>query len=91
MSTGPTLGRLQKEVARLLRVQSVDPDTGLTELGIDSLNVVELILILDGLYEQPIRPDLLAVDHLTTLRHLDSQVHKLEAGIAEFLQTSNDG
>ena len=39
-----TLTMLSKEVARILNVTKVEVDTGLGELGIDSLNVVELIL-----------------------------------------------
>ena len=39
-----TLELLKKEAAKILNIESVDTHVGLGELGIDSLNVVELIV-----------------------------------------------
>ena len=37
-----TLHLVQREVARILNVEHVDPDTGVGELGIDSLNQLKV-------------------------------------------------
>lgn len=79
MSERNTLLLVQREVARILNVEEVDPDTGVGELGIDSLNVVELILVFEQLYQKPVEPDQLSVDQFTTLRELDRQLLEMGA------------
>ncbi len=69
-----TLPSLQREVARVLNVESVGVDTGLAELGIDSLNVVELILLCEHIYGRPVDDSALTIDQYTTLRELDRQL-----------------
>jgi len=69
-----TLTMLSKEVARILNVTKVEVDTGLGELGIDSLNVVELTLLCEQVYRNPVNPEALAIDQYTTLRELDRQM-----------------
>ena len=45
MTQATKLDALLKEVSLLLNVEAVDPDSTLVELGVDSMNVVELIMI----------------------------------------------
>ncbi len=80
MENSNTLLLVQREVARILNVDEVDPDTGVGELGIDSLNVVELILVFEQLYQKPVEPDELTVDQFTTLRDLDNQLLAMGTG-----------
>jgi acyl carrier protein len=77
MEHSATLELVQKEVARIVGVDSVEPDIGLSELGVDSLNVVELILVFEQLYGKPVEPDQLVIDQYTTLRDLDQQLLRM--------------
>ena len=70
------LDLLCKEVARMLGVEEVSPDMGLAELGVNSLNVVEMILICELIYGDDIQPEKLNIDAFTTLRSLDSQLQE---------------
>ena len=82
MGYGPTLEIMLAEVAKIMNVATVDPDIGLGDLGIDSLRVVELILVCDQLYGREINPELLAIDQFTTLRELDRQLSAMPAKAA---------
>lgn len=72
-----TLQLVQREVARLVDAETVDPDTGVAELGIDSLNVVELMFALELLYKKAIQLEELSLDQFTTLRELDQQLRRM--------------
>lgn len=77
MSTenSPTLQQLMQDVAVLLNKDSVDPDTAMAELGVDSLNVVELILICEQIYTNVVDPESLQFDEYTTLREMDERLN----------------
>ncbi len=66
------LEELTAQVAKMLNQESVDPDAGLATLGIDSLNVVELILICQELYPTATQFDAMEIDEYSTLRMVDS-------------------
>lgn len=68
-----TLNILSQEVAKILGQESIDPDIGVNELGVDSLKVVELMLVCDQLYPNKIDPTKITIDQFTTLRSLDQQ------------------
>ncbi|POZ62806.1 acyl carrier protein [Chromobacterium alticapitis] len=70
-----TLETLRKETAKILNVESVEADVGLGELGIDSLNVVELIVFCEQLYGS-IDPEQLNITQYTTLQQLDAQLQE---------------
>lgn len=72
-SSTDTLARLSQEVAKLLNVDSVSPDITLLELGIDSLNAVELTLVCDKIYAGVNQEQLTLTQH-TTLRDLNRQL-----------------
>lgn len=73
------LNELLKEVSSLLNVDSLDPDSTLLDLGVDSMNVVELIMICEQLYPEVVDPDSMEFDEYTTLRELDNKLVKLAA------------
>lgn len=68
-----TLGLLTKEVARILNTEVADSGVPLVELGVDSINVVELMLFCDQLYGS-LDTAALAIDEFTTLQTLDEQM-----------------
>ncbi len=74
MSDKSQLVELQKQVAEMLNKEEIDADTPLGELGIDSLNVVEVILICEQLYTDVTDPEALVFDEFTTLRDMDGQL-----------------
>lgn len=74
MSETNKLDLLAIEVARILNVDSVDIDTPMGELGVDSLNVVELVLVCEQLYTGSVDPERLSIDQYTSLRELDAQL-----------------
>lgn len=77
--TQSLLPELQKQMADMLNKDQVDADTPLGELGIDSLNIVEVILISEQLYSNVMDPEALVFDEYTTLRDMDMQL--MEASV----------
>lgn len=74
MSYKSQLTSLQTEVAQMLNKEQIDADTPLGELGVDSLNVVEVILICEQIYTDVSDPEALIFDEFTTLRDMDAQL-----------------
>ena len=79
IETVSLLPELQQQMADMLNKDKVDADTPLGELGIDSLNIVEVILISEQLYSNVMDPEALVFDEYTTLRDMDLQL--LEASV----------
>jgi len=75
-----TLVRLSTEVAKMLNIERADPDTPLGQLGIDSLNVVELIMISQQIYTEIVDYEEYAFDEHSTLRDIDA--HMLSCSVA---------
>lgn len=73
-----TLSLLQKEAAKILNIETVEPHVGLGELGIDSLNIVELIVYCEQLYGA-IDPEQLDITQYTTLEQIDAQLRAQQA------------
>jgi len=69
---------LAREVAKILNVESVETQAGIGELGIDSLNVVELIVFCEQLYGS-VDPEALNITQYTTLEQLDEQMRATQA------------
>ena len=65
---------LAEQVALMLNVDTVDTDTPIAELGVDSLNIVEVILICEQLYPGVMNPESLVFDEHTTLGEMDNQL-----------------
>jgi len=68
------LKQLMAEVAELLNKDEVPADVSMMELGVDSMNVVELIMICEEIYPDLVDPDSLEFDEFTTLRQLDERL-----------------
>lgn len=68
------LQTLQSEVAQILSAEHVDPDTPVAQLGIDSLNVVELILVCQQIYTGVVNYEDVQFDEHTTLREMDEML-----------------
>jgi Phosphopantetheine attachment site len=75
MTEESTLAALVREVAGILNAETVDPDLGLTELGVDSLNSVELVLVCDRIYPGA-NTEGLSIGQYTSLRELDRQLRQ---------------
>jgi len=69
-----SLVALCAEVAIILSIDDVDPDALLGQLGIDSLNVVELILACQQVYPNVLNFESLSFDEHTTLREIDQRL-----------------
>lgn len=76
MELGQTLPELKEQVAEMLNIEAADVDVEapLGELGVDSLNIVELILIVEQLYPNVTDPDALTFDEHTSLAQMDEQL-----------------
>jgi len=81
-TTNPKLQLLAEEVARIVNSKALDIDAGLGELGIDSLNVVELMLACEQIYQSDVSPEELTIDQYTSLRELDRQLTACSAHAA---------
>ena len=64
---------LSREVAKILNIESVETNVGIGELGIDSLNIVELIVFCEQLYGA-VDPETLDITQYTTLEDLNQQL-----------------
>ncbi len=73
------LAELRKVTAEALRVDSVDPNVPLPELGIDSLNIVEVIIACEEIYGKfRIDPAKLEFDEMTSLMDMHKQMISFE-------------
>lgn len=71
-----TLAQLCEEVAKILSTESADADIPLGQLGIDSLNVVELILVCQQIYSDVVNYEEYTWDENSTLREIDEHMQK---------------
>ena len=74
-----TLERLAEGVSAILGLEEVDLDMPLSQVGIDSLNVVELILVCQQVYTNVVNFDEIEIDENTTLREIDAQLSTLSS------------
>ncbi|MDR2012689.1 MAG: acyl carrier protein [Rhodanobacter sp.] len=69
------LAQLSKVTAEALQVDSVDPEAPLAEIGIDSLNIVEVIIACEEIYgDFRIDPARLEFDEMTSLADMHNQM-----------------
>lgn len=73
------LNKLIKETQKILDRDQIDADSSLLDLGVDSMNIVELIMICEQIYTDGIDPDALELDEYTTLRELDERLCAMTA------------
>lgn len=74
IEVGQNLPELKTQIAEMLNKDDLDVDAPLGDLGVDSLNIVEVVLIVEGLYTDVADPDALTFDEHTTLRQMDEQL-----------------
>lgn len=72
-----TLNELATEMKTMLSVKDLELDQPLALLGIDSMNIVEIILICQQVYVDVVDYEEIDIDENTTLRELDSQLLSL--------------
>ena len=68
-----TLHKLVEVTSQILNLETVDPDAILGNVGIDSMNIVQLILSCEQIYEN-FNFEKVVLDETTTLRLLDGQL-----------------
>jgi acyl carrier protein len=72
-----TLTIFEDEMKRMLSVKTIDIDVPLSQLGIDSLNIVEMVIICQQVYVDVQNYEDIAIDENTTIRELDDQLNSL--------------
>ena len=72
-ATKSNLDQLTSYLTTLLNRDNIDPDSTLAEIGIDSMNVVELILACEQLYSD-FNIEKLQLNAETTLRDIDKHL-----------------
>ena len=73
------LAELIKVTAEALQADSVDPNGPLAEIGIDSLNIVEVIIACEDIYADfQIDPSKLEFDEMTSLMDMHTQMIAFE-------------
>lgn len=73
----PTLDQFTAGMKAMLGVDDIDIDAPLSQIGVDSLNVVEMILICQQVYTAVINYDDINIDENTTMREVDEQMSAL--------------
>lgn len=76
-----TLEMLAREVGKITGAGTAPTDVSLTELGVDSLNIIELIVFCEQLYGV-FDPEKIDLNTFTTLADLDRQLHQLAKPVA---------
>ena len=75
-----TLDQLSCGIREMLALDEVDVDLPLSQIGIDSLNVVEMIILCQQVYSGVVNYDDIGIDETTTLREVDEQMTSLSQG-----------
>lgn len=65
------LNLLLEELKKILQIEEVDPDVPVGQLGIDSLNVIELILACQQIYDGVVDFENIDINEMTTVRGID--------------------
>ena len=73
------LNKLVAVTAEALKTDTVDPSVPLADIGIDSLNIVEVIIACEEIYSEfQIDPSELEFDELTSLTDMHNQMVAFE-------------
>lgn len=73
------LEQLLEDTRRILGHEDVHPDSTLECIGIDSLNIVELMIAYDLIYPGIPNPDEVEFDGFTTLLEMHDQLYRLSS------------
>lgn len=72
-----TLEQLSHGIKEMLALDEVNVDVPLSQIGIDSLNVVEMIIICQQVYTNVVNYEDINIDETTTVREIDEQMSAL--------------
>lgn len=72
-----TLEQLSHSIKEMLALDEVNVDVPLSQIGIDSLNVVEMIIICQQVYTNVVNYEDINIDETTTVREIDEQMSAL--------------
>lgn len=73
-----TLTLLARELQKITDSEHCPTDVSLTELGVDSINIIEMIVFCESLYGA-FDPEKIDIGNFTTLADLDRQLSALTA------------
>jgi acyl carrier protein len=74
------LAKLMEVTAEALKVETVDPGVPLSEIGIDSLNIIDIIMASEEIYSGfQIDPSKLEFDEMTSLMDIHNQMISFDA------------
>lgn len=69
-----TLTAFATEMQKLLGLSEIDVDAPMSQLGVDSMNIVEMVIICQQIYTQVANYEDIDIDENTTIRELDEQM-----------------
>ncbi|MEQ5870012.1 hypothetical protein J4E08_08865 [Sagittula sp. NFXS13] len=72
-----TLQDFTAQMEKLLGKTDLDVDAPLSMLGVDSMNIVEMVIICQQIYTGVTNYEDIDINEMTTLRELDEQMHSL--------------
>lgn len=72
-----TLEKFAEEMKTMLGLKEIDVDTPMSHLGVDSLNIVEMVIICQQIYTDCTNYEDIDIDESTTVRELDEQLTAL--------------
>lgn len=72
-----TLQIFTDEMKKMLGAKAIDVDAPMSQLGVDSLNIVEMVVICQQIYTQVTNYEDIHIDENTTIRELDAQLNAL--------------
>jgi cytochrome c-type biogenesis protein CcmH/NrfG len=71
------LEEFSAEMEKLLALKNIDVDAPMSQLGVDSMNIVEMVIICQQIYTQVANYEDINIDENTTIRELDEQMQAL--------------
>lgn len=74
-----SLTRFTEDMRKMLGVKTIDIDAPMAQLGVDSLNIVEMVIICQQIYTNVTNYEDIDIDENTTIRELDAQLNALSA------------
>jgi hypothetical protein len=74
-----TLSAFREEMKRMLGTKTIDVDAPMSQIGVDSLNIVEMVIICQQIYIALVDYEDIEIDENTTIRELDMKLNALSA------------
>lgn len=74
-----TLNQFSEQMMKMLGAKTIDVDAPMSQLGVDSLNIVEMVVICQQIYTGVTNYQDIQIDENTTLREIDVQLTAMSA------------